>query len=581
MPGSVRFKAPLSGPIIGVIVKVLRIQSDFLTRRTARRFFKGRRIKDAEREGIFLEIGKVLVDHGLVPNSPFLTHEDFPPEKVIAVAVAWYSSEWDRLVGHMRTASAPVDWPDLAAASYLRLAMVDLGLRVSAVLWLAELPAPGEGTPLWAEDRGGAKYLRRLIRKCGKSGPTRDELAERLDVSYNTVDNWLDTHTRPSQSHIRKLAEELAGHIAGLDEESIKRQLHLHYALNELCDLLAESVGRETVVDLARALVRFTSRNLAGLREFSKLSPSDGSKAQLLILMTGARNVSSEYLLRALWRQERDPVWKAELMAASKPWDLRLTHIAQHLGGHDQVTQALQEKLGIPHEEANTLLDKVLKEIPSHLTSPHAIDPTELEGKTLIRISGDEEFSARNRMTQYNQARFEGDLETALIHIRRAVELQPENAEYHFHLGALLGIIGEVDEGIKECWIAARLDDDWELPRVEVGIILLNAGRNQEALEHLEDLAASRQEGSSSFLTFNLGAARYRAGDPRAALSALEKVIDEEPDHALALDMAAHSAFLIGDQQKGRRLAKLADQHGQSTTYREWQEGKYRAKRKR
>ena len=60
MARSARFKAPLSGPIIGVIVKALRIQSDSLTRRTTRRFFKGRRIKDAEREGIFLEIGKVL-----------------------------------------------------------------------------------------------------------------------------------------------------------------------------------------------------------------------------------------------------------------------------------------------------------------------------------------------------------------------------------------------------------------------------------------------------------------------------------------------------------------------------------------
>ena len=136
-------------------------------------------------------------------------------------------------------------------------------------------------------------------------------------------------------------------------------------------------------------------------------------------------------------------------MAASKPWDLRLTHIAQHLGGLDQVTQALQEKLGIPQEKANSLLEEVLKEVPAGLTSPHAIDPTELEGKTLIRLSGDEEFSARNRMTQYNQARFEGDLDTALIHIRRAVELQPESAEYHFHLGALLGWLAKSTKGSK------------------------------------------------------------------------------------------------------------------------------------
>ena len=580
MGKSARFKAPLSGPIIGAIVKSLRIQSDFLAKRTTRRYFKGQRIKEAERDAIFLEIGKVLVGHGLVPSSPFLAQEELPPEKVIAIAVAWYSSAWDRLMGHMRTSSAPVDRTDLAAASYLRLVTIDLALRVSAVLWLAELPTPDEGTPLWTKEKGGAENLRQILRKCGKSGPTRDELAERLDVSYNTVDNWLDNHTRPSEAHIEKLAEELACFVE-LDNENLKRQMHLHYVLNDLCDLLAESVGREIVIDLATALVRFTSRNLEGLREYSKLSPRDGAKGQLLILITGARNMSAEHLLRALWRRERDPVWKAELMAASKPWDLRLTQIAQHLGGLDQVTQALQEKLGIPEEQANSLLDEVLKKVPSDLTSPHAIDPTELEGKTLIRISGDEEFSARNRIIQYAQAKSEGDLETALIHIRRAVELQPKNAEYHFHLGALLGMVGEVDEGIEECWIAAGLDDDWELPGVEVGIILLNAGRNLEALEHLEDLAASRQESASSHLTFNLGAARYRTGDPGAALSALEKVIEEEPDHALALDMAAHSAFLVGDQQKGRRLAKLADQHGQSTTYREWQQGKYRATDKR
>ena len=89
-------------------------------------------------------------------------------------------------------------------------------------------------------------------------------------------------------------------------------------------------------------------------------------------------------------------------------------------------------------------------------------------------------------MIQYAQAKSEGDLETAILHVSRAVELQPESAEYHFHLGATLGMAGQLNDGIQECWIAAQLDPSWELPRVEVRIILLNADRDSEALEHLE-----------------------------------------------------------------------------------------------
>ena len=46
---------------------------------------------------------------------------------------------------------------------YLRLVTIDLALRISAVMWLAELPTPDEETPLWTNDNGGAEYLRRIL----------------------------------------------------------------------------------------------------------------------------------------------------------------------------------------------------------------------------------------------------------------------------------------------------------------------------------------------------------------------------------------------------------------------------------
>ena len=106
------------------------------------------------------------------------------------------------------------------------------------------------------------------------------------------------------------------------------------------------------MLDLAAALMRFTSRNLQGLRTFSKLPPDRAAMAQIAILTFGARFYSCEHLTRALWRKERDPVWRADLEASSKPWDLRLGHVMKGLGGIDQGLKILQEEYGVPLDAA-------------------------------------------------------------------------------------------------------------------------------------------------------------------------------------------------------------------------------------
>ena len=224
MAGATSYKAPLSGRIIGAVIKELALQNEVLKSKTAKRYFSGERVKDDSKAEIFSAIGKALVDHHIIPPSTFLEREVLPIERAISLGITCHAHQWDQLVGYMRSTSTPVDRPDLAAISYLRLAVIDLALRASAVLWLADVCTPQEGTPLWVKKRGGSKYLRQLLDKCKEgSRPTRDELAERIDVSNNTIDNWLDINTRPSWSNIRKIAEELAPLIADLDAATSPR----------------------------------------------------------------------------------------------------------------------------------------------------------------------------------------------------------------------------------------------------------------------------------------------------------------------------------------------------------------------
>jgi len=560
--------------MVGVLVREFQLKNPVLNSKTAKRYFRGQRVKDANRLEVIEGVAKSLVEEGFVPTLPFLAQQDWPVDKLLTLTMAGYAKRWDELAGYMRSASAPVERPDLAATAYLRLATIDLALRYSALLWLANSPCPDEGPPVWAESRGGAKYLKGLLEKCGSSSPTRDELSERLDVSFNTVDSWLDAGARPSLAHMQVLADCLATLIEGAEASALLVQLRLTYSLTSICDVLARHVGRETVLDLAAALMRFTSRNLQGLRTFSKLPPDRAAMAQIAILTCGARFSSCEYLTRALWRKERDPVWRADLEASSKPWDLRLGHVMKGLGGIDQGLKILQEEYGVPLDVAAKLVDEAMREMPADPTIPEWIPHDVLDEMNFVRIKGDAAYSARNRITQYGWVRAKGDLETALRHIRRAVELQPENALYHFELGATLGTAGEVSEGIQECRLASGLDPSWELPRVEVGIILLNAGRNAEALEHLEQMADGQEQISAHF-GFSLGMARYRCGEYALALEALLKVVELQSDHALALDVAAHCAFLVGEAKTGRRVAKRAFELGRTETYFDWRKGKY------
>lgn len=119
-----------------------------------------------------------------------------------------------------------------------------------------------------------------------------------------------------------------------------------------------------------------------------------------------------------------------------------------------------------------------------------AFDHAPDQDEKLVRITGPAWYSRNNRFTQAEQAASVGDLDGAIAHLRRAIELVPSDAATHAYLGAFLGQLmqrdGRVDlvaEALTELHVAVQLAPEEKMPAHEIGVVLGNCGRHAEAEE--------------------------------------------------------------------------------------------------
>jgi len=165
---------------------------------------------------------------------------------------------------------------------------------------------------------------------------------------------------------------------------------------------------------------------------------------------------------------------------------------------------------------------------------------------------------------------------------RLIVKRHPLSPQAHMELGSFLGMVGKqlsnremINEGIDECKIAAAMCKDWDTPLVEPGIILMNAGYYDEALVELET-AATKLPTTTPHLAVNRGYVLMQTKRYEQALNDFEYVIKIKPNYALALDYAAHCAFMVDDQVRGIKYAKEARKYGEPRTYNYWRKGTYK-----
>jgi tetratricopeptide (TPR) repeat protein len=124
----------------------------------------------------------------------------------------------------------------------------------------------------------------------------------------------------------------------------------------------------------------------------------------------------------------------------------------------------------------------------------------------------------RSHLAHYNLGELlarKGEIEAAVEHYRRALEIKPDMLPALINLGALLGARGETDEALGLFDRALSRAPDHALAHYNRGLVLELQGRTElalrayrEALRHQPDLVAARN---------NLALLLYAAGDYRGA----------------------------------------------------------------
>jgi len=124
-------------------------------------------------------------------------------------------------------------------------------------------------------------------------------------------------------------------------------------------------------------------------------------------------------------------------------------------------------------------------------------------------------------------------LDDALVHYRRAIELQPDYAPAYNNMGTLLRAQGKPDQAVKTYQQALSVSQDYPDAHYNLANVLLAQGKPEEAAEHFQ--IALRSIPDSAGTRNNLGIALMDQGKVDEAIAAFEAALRAEPTSATTL----------------------------------------------
>ena len=524
-------RLPTSGQIIGALAAKLGVTHPVLQSRTARRYFSAdleHLVKDSTKEEIISAVAEVLTDSGFI-TSPQVGEDNHKPPPLLASMLQWHADNWDLFRSFLRRRTMnvlPSNLPKVWEA-YVRLAVIDLALRVAAHLHLAG-SSPAAMDLLGCTNRTArGDYLNQKRRQAGLS---LDDLAERVEVDYHTVDAWMYHGARPSNDNLVKIAESLADKIEGSTTSGITLELRAVYWISDVASLLAEHIGAEAVDEAIGRLHRYAE---ATYRIIEDQFPAEDRAANLIVLAdlgVGARLANP--LLTALIEQEPDDEWQEDLRSTGIDWVRRVlsANLRAHLAEVDDLIQ-----------------------------------------KTDGGLLEDWDVSKAEAYAHYRRSlelQMQGKLHEALAEVETATRLDPLDPANHFTLGSVKAGIGIgrddaalVNQGLEALWLAVALAPKWILPWTEIGMTLLHTGRPEEAVAHLRNIKPECGPFDSGYYS-TLGAAYWKLDRLFEALEAFEAALELDPEETAGLVAASEIALLIGDAEKHRRYSRRAHHFG-------------------
>ena len=533
---------PTSGQILGALVGGLGIKDETLRDRTARRYFAAdleHLVKDSTREKIIGAMAEVITDSGFVASQQ-VRDDNYALAPTLASMLQWHADHWDLVRSFMRRRTMrvlPSNLPKIWEA-YVRLASIDLALRVAAHLHLAGVSPEALDFLGSANRMGRGAYLNN---KRQQAGLTLEDLAEEVGVDNHTVDGWMYDGTRPSNDNLTKTATVLSDRIEGSNSLDVALKLRALYWVSDVAGLLAEHIDSDAVEE---AIGRLQKYALATYRLIEEHFPP-GHRAEDLIVLAdlgvGARVANP--LLAALIEQETDGEWRKDLVPFGMDWVFRIlsANLNARLAGEDDLTQN-PDGLSLDGGDAG---------------NPEAYSHYRLSLELKMQVNPSE----------------------AAAELERAIKLAPLDARYHHALGSMktqaamwTGRTPLIDEGLNSLWMAVAIEPNWILPWTEIGSTLHHTGRSEEAVEHLRNVSPECGPLDSEYHSA-LGAAYWKVGKLTEALTAFEASLELDPEETSALLPASELALLIGDNQKHRKYLRMAKHFGaEEDTLKVWEQ---------
>ena len=123
-------------------------------------------------------------------------------------------------------------------------------------------------------------------------------------------------------------------------------------------------------------------------------------------------------------------------------------------------------------------------------------------------------------------------LDEAIQYYERALQLKPDDAEAHNNLGVALADQGKLNEAIQHYERALQLDPDYTEAHNNLGIALADQGKLDEAIQHYERVLQLKPDYPEAHN--NLGIALANQGKSNEAIQHFERALQLKPDYVEA-----------------------------------------------
>lgn len=159
---------------------------------------------------------------------------------------------------------------------------------------------------------------------------------------------------------------------------------------------------------------------------------------------------------------------------------------------------------------------------PGGADSNRATVPTSASG-----ARGDQVFITK--VNRGSELLTQGKTEEALVILKEALQLNPDDEDVHYNLGLAYARLGKSEEAIGQYREALRIFPDYVEAHNNLGNLFARLGRNGEAIPHLEAAIKIMPDYASAHN--NLGTALQRIGRTNEAYAAFKKAVEYKPDY--------------------------------------------------